>query len=252
MNDEELFKKRLMELAEASYNKNHYTYTGFLSSMELSIYLSMQKELSFVDSAAFGGADGCERQMVRFGSEELFGYAEAFPIECIKAEPLAVKFAEELTHRDFLGALMNLGIERSTIGDILVRDKVGYIFATTAMADYIVNELTKVRHTHIKSCITTDIPDDFAGRKVEQMIMAESERLDGVIAKIYKLSRSQSIDLFRSHRVFIDGGLCENNSLAAKAGNVISVRGHGKFEYGGVISTSKKGKKNILVHKYEG
>ena len=81
------------------------------------------------------GTEGCERQMLRFGSEETLGYEEAFPISCVVIRPSAPKFAEELTHRDFLGALMNLGIERDVLGDIIVRDAVGYVFCEDAMAD---------------------------------------------------------------------------------------------------------------------
>ena len=81
--------------------------------------------------------------MLRFGSEETLGYEEAFPISCVVIRPSAPKFAEELTHRDFLGALMNLGIERDVLGDIIVRGAVGYVFCEDAMADY----LEKKHHT---------------------------------------------------------------------------------------------------------
>ena len=66
--------------------------------------------------------------MVRFGSERMFGYEEPFPISVLRIEPLINKFAEELGHRDYLGAVMNLGMERDVIGDILIRDKSAYMF----------------------------------------------------------------------------------------------------------------------------
>lgn len=75
-----------------------------------------------------GGVDGCERQILRFGDEESLGYDAGFPICCIEIKPLIEKFADALTHRDYLGALMHLGIERSTLGDIMIRDKTAYLF----------------------------------------------------------------------------------------------------------------------------
>ena len=71
----------------------------------------------------FGGCDGTERNIARFGNSEELGYEEDFPIVCLEILPKSEKFAEPLCHRDFLGALMNLGIERKNIGDISVMHK---------------------------------------------------------------------------------------------------------------------------------
>lgn len=73
-----------------------------------------------------------------------------YPIKCLKAEPLAAKFSEDLTHRDFLGAVLNLGIERAVIGDILVQKHTAWIFCHEKIADYIIENLTRVRHTTMK------------------------------------------------------------------------------------------------------
>ena len=120
METEELLKKRFRELAEKCYRNNQYTFTGFLGLSEAACFYELEKELSYVPYTLFGGSDLCERVMLRFGSQEQLSYTEEFPISCLKISPLSQKFGEELGHRDFLGALMNLGIERSTLGDILV------------------------------------------------------------------------------------------------------------------------------------
>ncbi len=88
--------------------------------------------------------------MLRFGSPEEFGYEEAYPISCIYAKPIQLKFAEALSHRDFLGALMNLGIERSCIGDIRAGEEGGYFYCQSSMTSYICENLTQVKHTHVK------------------------------------------------------------------------------------------------------
>ena len=71
----------------------------------------------------FGGCDETERNIARFVDSEEPGYEEDFPIVCLEILPKSEKFAEPLCHRDFLGALMNLGIERKNIGDISVMHK---------------------------------------------------------------------------------------------------------------------------------
>lgn len=103
-------KKRLLELADQSYSRGIYTYTPFLSLAQQQVFYEIQKELSYAGTDLYGGAPSCERKMVRFGSAESLGYEEAYPIACLEMMPVMPKFADTLTHRDFLGAVMNHGI----------------------------------------------------------------------------------------------------------------------------------------------
>ena len=104
--DEAVFKKKLLELASRANGSGRCTFTPFLGLAEQNILRCAEKELSGVIRTEFGGADGCERIMVRFGDLEDCGYACPFPIRCIRAIPRSKKFAEQLTHRDILGSLM--------------------------------------------------------------------------------------------------------------------------------------------------
>ena len=124
MSDEgELIKKRLIELHERAERSSYYTYTDFLGLMEQSLLV---EALGFAKYKAFGGAVGAERVVVRFGNEEDIGYDEPFPISILKITPKSQKFADKLSHRDFLGSLMNLGIERRCLGDIAIIDNAIY------------------------------------------------------------------------------------------------------------------------------
>ena len=251
MSEEEQLKKRFLELADRAYTKCQYQFTGFMTLAETSVFLQAAREFPHVPYTLFGGIEDCERQMARLGSEELMGYEEPFPICCLKAEPNQQKFADSLSHRDVLGALMNLGIERSTLGDILLCDNVAYIFCTEKMADYLAGELTQIRHTPVHCCIAEQLPDISVLHKVEEVrVQVTSIRLDAVISKVYNLSRGDSLELFRAKRVFVGGKLCENNSYGLKEGEIVSVRGFGKFKYLSQGGVSKKGKVNVTVGKY--
>lgn len=250
MEAEELLKKRFRELAEKSYQNNQFTFTGFLSMADMACFYEMERELSYVPCKAWGGNGLCERVMLRFGGEEELGYLEEFPIVCIQAKPVAEKFADTLSHRDFLGALMNLGIERSTLGDIFVADNAGYIFCTENMADFIVENLSRVGHTLVLCSKVDDIPESAGSDRQEIKIQISSERADGVVAKVYRLSREKALECFRQKKVFVNGRQCENNSYQLKKEDVLSVRGYGKFEYLGGQGMSKKGKINAAVMIY--
>lgn len=250
MEENELLKKRFRELAQKCYQNNQYTFTGFLGLADAACFYEIERELSYVPHTVWGGSELAERVMIRFGSEELLGYEEPFPIVCLKISPLAEKFADALTHRDYLGALMNLGIERDTLGDILLREKTAWLFCTGSMAEYIKENLTRVKHTTVM-CEEAEEAPALTEKDIQEMqIQIASARIDGVVAKVYRLSRSEAVELFRQKKIFVGGRLCENNSQLLKAGETVSVRGYGKFEFAGETGISKKGKLNARIYCY--
>lgn len=248
--EDELLKKRFAELAKRSYQNNMYTFTGFLNVNEQALFYEMERELVFAAPTLFGGTDNCERKMLRFGSEELFGYEEEFPICCVIVRPLMKKFADDLSHRDFLGSLMNLGIERSVLGDIFVKDKEAYIICEAAMAEYIAENLSRVKHTSMLCTVSETMPEEILPQLSPVELIVSSDRADGVIAKAYSLSRSQCVELFRAKRIFVNGRQYENNSGTLKAGDIVSVRGFGKFVFDGIIHETKKGRYKVQIQKY--
>ena len=250
MEEAELLQKRFIELANRSYNTGIYTFTDFLGLAEQSAFEGVKKAIHGIPYEAFGGAPGAERVMIRFGSEDSLGYEVPFPIVCIKAEPVSQKFADKLTHRDFLGALLNLGIERSTLGDIPILDNVGYIFATEEIAPFIISELRRVKHTEVKLSLVDALPEGELYKTERRRVQISGERLDAIVAKIFSLSREDAQSLFAKKLVFVSGRQCESTSYTPKENETVSVRGYGRFIYRGFVSNSKKGKLNVEVDVY--
>ncbi len=246
---EEYTKKRFEDLAEQSYKGNHYTFTPFLTEAELSEFYEI-RHLSPSDYTISGGRENADRVMIRFGNPDDFGYTEDFPIKCILIEPLSKKFAEALTHRDFLGCLMNLGIKRSEIGDIVVDEKSAYVFCTEKMAGYICSEITRVRHTVVSCTVTDSLPESDSDKHEEIEVQVSSERIDGVISKVFRISRSVCSELFREKRIFVGGRCCENSSYMLKEDDRISVRGYGKFIFRCISGTTRKGNKIVKAEKF--
>lgn len=249
MNDESAFlQKRLRELADKSWSESRFLFSDFLNESELSGFHDMEKTLAPCGTSVFGGYEGAERCMIRFGSEEAFGYGQDFPIRLLSVRPLTEKFSDALTHRDYLGALMNLGIERSVIGDLLLDGNECYLFCEEQLSPFLCENLAKVRHTLVRCAPAGAIPEDLRPKTVLLEGQASSERLDAVVSRICSLSRNESLDLCRQKKVFIDGQICEDNSRLLQEGCSISVRGYGKFRYLGVKGNSRKGK---LCFSYE-
>lgn len=245
--EEVLFRKRLKELADRAYQNGQYFFTGFLTVAELDLYYRMERELSYVSVTVFGGTADCERVMLRFGNEELCGYEEAFPIQCIEIVPLVEKFSEDLGHRDYLGAMMNLGIERSTLGDIIIEGKHAFVFCTDKMEPYIIENLDKIRHTNVKCLHAVNIPESTITKTERRVVQVNTVRADSIIAKVYNLSRSESVELFRAKKIFVNGRLNENNGGQLKPGDKVSVRGFGRFQFVEVAGETRKGKQSVSI-----
>lgn len=243
--DIQQLKNRLIELADKAYSRNIYTYTPFLGLAEQQAYYGVEREVAYAGVSMEGGAPLCERKIIRFGDP---GYEEAFPIVRLEIRPKTPKFAENLTHRDFLGAVMNLGIERDVVGDIFLPDeKSALLFCHENIADYIVENLDRVRHTNV-ACKRAEGEIALESAEPERIsVTVASPRADGVISKVYNLSREESRELFNNGRIFINGIQTQNLSCQLKEEDAVTVRGFGKFIYYGQTGVSKKGKDRVEV-----
>ena len=186
---------------------------------------------------SFGGYENAERVVIGFG-EEIKN--EDFPICCIKIEPLQQKFADKLSHRDFLGSLMNLGINRSTLGDIIIDDNCGYLFCLESISDYILENLTRVKHTSVKCTIISADKELKIKEPEEKEIIVSSIRADAIIGAVYKLSRNQVSALFSQQLVFINSKCITKPSAFLRENDVVSVRHKGRFVFCGELRKTKK------------
>ena len=246
--DEKQKRSRFAELAEQSRRRHSFQYTDFLAPADAAdaLYAASEKE-----RRVFGGAENCERVMVRYGDPADTGYEEPFPIAVLRIRPQNPKFAEQLGHRDYLGALMHLGLEREVFGDVLVRESGAYVFAEEHLAEYVCRELTQVRHTQVTCEWLEEVPEDACPRLLEETVTAASARLDAVIARVFHLSRTRAGGLFPAGHVQVGGRICEKESYTPDPGEIISVRGYGKFRFEGEEGTTKKGSLVLRIGRYQ-
>lgn len=257
MKEEELLKKRLLELSGLAYNRNIIIYSDFLNLSEQNMLHSIPKNTLYAGYVLFGGYDLAERQMAAFLPDalSLCGEAEVcslFSRElCVlRISPLHEKYAEELTHRDYLGAMLNLGIERSKMGDILIDGKHAFVFVKPNMREFLIHELTRVRHTMV---IVTEVDfQDFhyEPRFEEIKGTVASVRLDSLLALAFSSSRSSLTGLIEGAKVFVNGKLVTSNGYQVKEQDVISVRGMGKFRFCETGKTTRKNRVYVSLLKY--
>ena len=251
MQDERaVFQNRLRDLAKRSYAQNIYTFTEFLTLEEQSLALGMERELGYAGVSFFGGMPDAERRMIRFGSPDAFGYEEEFPIACMRITPVSEKFADALNHRDYLGALMHQGIERSVLGDILMRDMCAYVFCTDTIVGYLTEHVTRIRHTNVLCERMKEFPAESPADLKRIECIVPSLRCDVLIAKVFHLSRSAGAELFRAQKVFVNGRQVINGGTTLKEEDRVSVRGYGKFICRGTVRMTKKGNLRVAIDLY--
>lgn len=240
---EKLLTKRLSELAARAYRRGIPVYSEFLTLAEQSLLPQSVPDSGY---SLFGGYEGAERCIACFGPDAV----EHAPVACIRINPLNVKFSDELAHSDFLGALMHLGLRRETLGDILLSGGSGYVFCLDSVADFIAAELTRVKRTSVCAARELSPPSNAFPHPERTELVVASERLDAVVSAVYHLSRAQGKKLFVQEKVFINGRVCTNTSAAPGPGDIISVRGHGRFVYRGALRETRKGRLRIELDVY--
>lgn len=239
MNEEMIYiSKRFVDLSKQANRKGIVMFSDFLSINE-QLILQQNKDRLESEYQMSGGYEYAERQMVAFIPDALF-YEWDYPMQCIRIRPAYPRFAEKLTHRDVLGALMSLGIERSKIGDLIVNDSDMFFFAKEEIAPYIVEQLTSVRHTVVTLEAEPDSHIDYVPQFEEKEAIVTSNRLDAVIAAICNLSRSASLRMIQEGKIFVNGTESLHNTYYCKQGDILSIRGFGKVRFGETLGVTKK------------
>ena len=251
MNKEEHFlRNRFLELANNAYSRNIYTNTDFLNLNEQNILHQMKQEFPSVHITLTGGNDFAERKIAIFSPPEIY-YELSVPIVMLEIAPINSQFAEKLTHRDYLGAILNLGIQRSKIGDLMLFENKTILFCMEDIASYIQQQLFRIRHTQVQIRQILDDFQQFRPALVEKRGTISNVRLDSLIALAFGTSRSSIITFIQSGKVFVNGKLITSNGYTPKEKDIISVRGKGRFQFGSVLGQTKKGRNLVSIYLYQ-
>ena len=240
-------KNRIKELESRSFERGIFTFSDFLSPTSLSDATEMLKKGDFT---VCGGVDFAERKMIRFGNIQDLGYEEEFPITILKITLVGGKFATPVTHRDVLGAIMGLGIERQKLGDIFINGNFAYVISHETVAKLILLSLDSVGRNKVSVEEIDALPLDLAPKTKTQRFSVSSNRADAIICKVFNLPREDGKELFLKQLVFVNGKPIDNSSKAIRSGETVTVRGYGKFTFIKEDGQSKKGKPYVEIELF--
>ena len=246
--DTKLILAKTDDLFKLCQRRSEAVFSDFLDGGERALIEDSFRMPYGYNTLFFGGYDGSERVILGVFPEWEEADTEAFPITVLRFD--VPKF-RELNHRDYLGTLMSLGIDRSKTGDILTDETGAYALVMSDIAEYIAANVTKIANAGVKVRIV-DMAEFTppAPKCEERACVAASERLDAVIAAAYNISRAISERLVKEGYVKVNHR--ENVSRAAllKEGDLVSVRGYGRFNLKAIGANTQKGRLHIVVEKY--
>ncbi len=219
-------------------------FTKFLTPLEAATinerFPKSDPELHF-----FGGYGGAQRVVAMFGKEDEY---TSYPIRAVKVR---TKNGEVLSHRDYLGAVLALGLKREIIGDILVRDDDAIILCLDGYCEYICDNLTSVASAQVSANAECDLSSLKLAPKFERIPRTVSSlRADCVISAFTGKSRSDTVRLIERGLVTHNFKQLKSPDAKIKDKDVISVRGFGKCNILTSNTTTKKGRIYVEIEKY--
>ncbi len=241
--DLKLFNSKLDDAVYLCEKRHSPYFFSFLTEEEQAYAEQHLNSVHFTNYSFFGGSDTSERRVLGLFYDE----QTDFPVDAIL---FTFRKTDKLTHRDFLGSLMSLGIERETVGDILVGDGRAVVFVKSEIKEYIMSQISKVG----KVGVTLSDADGSAlpqGRGVEEKeYTVSSMRLDNIVSAVSGLSREKAKNLILSGSVSVNHLPCQKISRNTEQGDKLTIRGKGKFEISGVLGETKKHRIRISIIHY--
>ncbi len=244
--EEKYFASRVREYFKEAANGGRVRFVGFLDGRRQEIAKEIAARERYGKYMLYGGYDGSERKYLGVFPEYMDGDAESFPITVLT---LTFRKEESLSHRDFLGAVLGLGIKRECVGDILVGEDRCVIFLSDAVGELVKSELEKVGRAGVKveEGIVGELPE--GARYEEISATAASARLDCIIALLLNVSREKSAQIIKSGAVAVNFEEIKRVADEVCDGDIISVRASGRYVIDSVGEQTKKGRIKVKARK---
>ena len=238
----EILKARITDTADICLRTGKAKFLGFLS-LEESVLAERTLGRNSINFTLFGGYDGAERVML--GCFPDWDEERKFPIIPVT---FTYRKTDTLTHRDFLGSLMALGLRRESIGDILVEEGRAIAFVTEEIAGYILSQIEKIGRTGVTVTKGFSLPLPAKNELAEFSCTVASQRLDCVVAALCNISRGAAAQKISEGLVSVNSAVTEKTTKSVSAGDAVTVRGKGKYI---IDSITDKTRKNRIVLKYK-
>lgn len=246
--DETVFCKRAYSLCEKSEKLGIKVFSAFLDLRQKELFISQFNKFSGLNIKFYAGFEGdSERAIACVYSrwDEVYGYD--YPITVLYSK---IRGEDKLSHRDFLGATMNLMLKREYIGDILVVGDVCYIICHNNVASVVKSELKKVKRSFVDFEEYTEPLEYKREISRTKSVTVASMRLDAVLSAILNMSRSEASTLIKQGMISVNHLPVKHSDFEVIDNDILSVRKHGKYRLCFDGGKSRKDRFFITYLKY--
>jgi RNA-binding protein YlmH len=224
------------------------TFTDFMDPIRAEKFLCL-----FHGARAFGGWPEAERKLLGFAPEGLELEDTHFPITCLSLR-YSQRFNAPPGHRDYLGAVLGLGLDRGKVGDICLGEGGALVYVRAEVADYIQANLAEVGRAPITLVTVATVAPMAPGAPQAPgqglRVTVASLRLDGVVSAGFRLSRGKAAALVEGEKVSVNWVTVRNGAKLLAEGDVLTVRGLGRIKIRQVIGETKKGRLAVEIEKF--
>ena len=189
--EERLLFAKVLDQDAFSYKRHTPAFTDFLDMAKSGKFLEKLRSLSDLNVVAFGGTEDCERRMLGFVPDYMELEGKDFPICALSITKHRKIGQTDLSHLDYLDNILDLGLDRGEVGDILVSEEQTICYVSEEIVDYILVNLEKVSRTPVQ-VEKTDLSESEAKKEIEvRRLTVASVRLDDVAGGVLHLSRGR-------------------------------------------------------------
>lgn len=248
--EERLLFSKVLDQAGLSLQNHEAVFTDFLDPAKSAGFLNILKSIKDLNCYRFGGNEECERVRIGFCPFYTNIKNEDFPIKAIKITTKD-KFSAPLSHRDYLGSILGLGIDRAKIGDIFIYDDFTVCYADSDMSEYIAVNLIKAGKVKVSAEVYNIYNIELPKKNIkEKYSTVSSLRIDAVISAAFNISRSEAQGLIAAEKVFLNWSVITNNSHTVNENDIISLRGYGRCNLIKINGETKKKRISVILGIY--
>ena len=245
--EDKVLISRIIDVFSATTEKNIIRNTVFLNGHEINLAKKVASHFN-VPYGFYGGYDEAERRILVCYPDFLYPENDDIPIRVIKA---CTKNKSRLSHRDYMGAVLNLGIKREKIGDIVVCEDCGYIFCMDDISEYIILQVEKIGNCGVILTISDFQDVDIPPKQFKEITdSVSSVRLDTLVSSATGLSRNEASNLIQKGGVSVNWEIKDKNDFRPEEGDMLSIHGFGRVLLYKIEGNSKKGRTFITLRRY--
>jgi len=245
--DDKIFASNILDKINKYEKTGFLLTTNFLDVNEFKISVELLNKYQ-IEYKFFSLGEVLEKRCIAILPE----YSDSYDFSCVSCIKVTPNSNSKLLHKDYMGSIYNMGITEDVIGDIIVFEEYAYIFLMTTVLEFILFNYEKVGNSKINiEVVDINNLEEIIHNFEDKNIIVPSNRVDTVLAHVYKLSRSEVENKISKKELYINSKCVTSKTYTLKENDIVSFRKCGKFKYINIVKKTKSDNLVIMITMYK-